>query len=128
MEAGGAVVSQPGERNSLHYAARGGVAVVAPWNFPFAIAAGMVAAGLAPGNGVVLKPAEQSPACALAVVEAFHAAGVPPGALNFLPGEGDVGAALVAHPGVHTIAFTGSGAVGLEILKTAAQLAPGQRH
>ena len=73
----------------------------------------MVAAGLATGNGVVLKPAEQSPACALAVVEALHAAGVPAGALSFLPGEGDVGAALVAHPGVHTIAFTGSGAVGL---------------
>ena len=77
----------------------------------------MVAAGLATGNGVVLKPAEQSPACALAVVEALHAAGVPQGALNLLPGEGDVGAALVAHPGVHTIAFTGSGAVGLEILQ-----------
>ena len=77
----------------------------------------MVAAGLATGNGVVLKPAEQSPACALAVVEALHAAGVPPAALSFLPGEGDVGAALVAHPGVHTIAFTGSGAVGLEILE-----------
>jgi RHH-type proline utilization regulon transcriptional repressor/proline dehydrogenase/delta 1-pyrroline-5-carboxylate dehydrogenase len=88
----------------------------------------MVAAGLATGNGVVLKPAEQSPACALAVVEALHAAGVPPAALNLLPGEGDVGAALIAHPGVHTIAFTGSGAVGLEILKTAAELKPGQRH
>jgi RHH-type proline utilization regulon transcriptional repressor/proline dehydrogenase/delta 1-pyrroline-5-carboxylate dehydrogenase len=88
----------------------------------------MVAAGLATGNGVVLKPAEQSPACALAVVEAFHAAGVPHSALNLLPGEGETGAALVEHPGVHTIAFTGSGAVGLSILKTAAELQPGQRH
>jgi RHH-type proline utilization regulon transcriptional repressor/proline dehydrogenase/delta 1-pyrroline-5-carboxylate dehydrogenase len=128
LEAGGAVVSLPGERNSLHYAARGVVAVVAPWNFPLAIAAGMVAAGLATGNGVVLKPAEQSPACALAVVEALHAGGVPREALSLLPGEGDVGAALVAHPGVHTIAFTGSGAVGLEILKRSAELAPGQAH
>ena len=128
LEAGGAVVSLPGERNSLHYAARGVVAVVAPWNFPLAIAAGMVAAGLATGNGVVLKPAEQSPACALAVVEALHAGGVPREALSLLPGEGDVGAALVAHPGVHTIAFTGSGAVGLEILKRSAELAPGQTH
>ena len=54
--------------------------------------------------------------------------GCPKGALNLLPGEGETGAALVAHPGVHTIAFTGSGAVGLSILKTAAELAPGQRH
>ena len=60
----------------------------------------------------------------LAVVEALHAAGVPPEVLSFLPGEGDVGAALVAHPGVHTIAFTGSGAVGLEILRTAASWPP----
>ena len=105
--------SSPGERNTLRYAARGVVAVVGPWNFPLAIPAGMVAAGLATGNGVVLKPAEQSPGCALAIVEAFHAAGVPHGALNLLPGEGATGAALVAHPGVHTIAFTGSGAVGL---------------
>ena len=54
----------PGERNTLRYAARGVVAVIGPWNFPLAIPAGMVAAGLATGNGVVLKPAEQSPACA----------------------------------------------------------------
>ena len=128
LEGSNGLVQLPGERNTLRYAARGVVAVVGPWNFPLAIPAGMVAAGLATGNGVVLKPAEQSPACALAVVEAFHAAGVPPAALNLLPGEGDVGAALVAHPGVHTIAFTGSGAVGLSILKTAAELAPGQRH
>ena len=128
LEGGNGLVQLPGERNTLRYAARGVVAVIGPWNFPLAIPAGMVAAGLATGNGVVLKPAEQSPACALAIVEAFHAAGVPAGALNLLPGEGDVGAALVAHPGVHTIAFTGSGAVGLEILQTAAELAPGQRH
>jgi RHH-type transcriptional regulator, proline utilization regulon repressor / proline dehydrogenase / delta 1-pyrroline-5-carboxylate dehydrogenase len=128
LEAGGAVVSLPGERNTLHYAARGVVAVVAPWNFPLAIACGMVAAGLATGNGVVLKPAEQSPACALAVVEALHAGGVPVAALSLLPGEGETGAALVSHPGVHTIAFTGSGAVGLEILRRSAELAPGQSH
>src|SRR5690348_17256156 len=128
LEHADGLVQLPGERNSIRYAARGVVAVIGPWNFPLAIPAGMVAAGLATGNGVVFKPAEQSPACALAIVEAFHAAGVPRGALNLLPGEGDVGAQLVAHPGVHTIAFTGSGAVGLEILKTAANVAPGQRH
>jgi RHH-type proline utilization regulon transcriptional repressor/proline dehydrogenase/delta 1-pyrroline-5-carboxylate dehydrogenase len=122
------LVQLPGERNTLRYAARGVVAVVAPWNFPLAIPAGMVAAGLATGNAVVLKPAEQSPACALAIVDALHAAGVPPAALSLLPGEGDAGARLVAHPGVHTIAFTGSGTVGLQILEAAARVAPGQRH
>ncbi len=80
--------SCPGERNTLRYAARGVVAVVGPWNFPLAIPAGMVAAGLATGNGVVLKPAEQSPACALAVVEALHAAGVPPGGAELPPRRG----------------------------------------
>jgi RHH-type transcriptional regulator, proline utilization regulon repressor / proline dehydrogenase / delta 1-pyrroline-5-carboxylate dehydrogenase len=128
LNAANGLVQLPGERNTLRYAARGVVAVVGPWNFPFAIPAGMVAAGLATGNGVVLKPAEQSPACALAVIDALLAAGVPKDALHLLPGEGDVGAALVAHPGVHTIAFTGSGAVGLSILQRAATLAPGQQH
>jgi RHH-type proline utilization regulon transcriptional repressor/proline dehydrogenase/delta 1-pyrroline-5-carboxylate dehydrogenase len=128
LEGSNGLVQLPGERNTLRYAARGVVAVVGPWNFPLAIPAGMVAAGLATGNGVVLKPAEQSPACALAVVEALHAAGVPKSVLNFLPGEGDVGAKLIGHPGVHTIAFTGSGAVGLEILRRSVELAPGQRH
>src|SRR4051794_41210436 len=122
MEAGGAVVSQPGERNSLHYAARGGVAVVAPWNFPFAIAAGMVAAGLATGNGVVLKPAEQSPACALALVEAFHPAGGPRGALHLLPREGDGGARVGAHPRVHTLPLPRSGAGRAGILHTPPEL------
>ena len=118
----------PGERNELCYRPRGVVAVIAPWNFPLAIAAGMTAAALATGNAVCLKPAEQSPACALALVEALHRAGVPAAALALLPGEGEVGAALAAHPGVHTIAFTGSGAVGLQILRQAAELSPGQRH
>jgi RHH-type proline utilization regulon transcriptional repressor/proline dehydrogenase/delta 1-pyrroline-5-carboxylate dehydrogenase len=118
----------PGERNHLRYAARGVAAVIAPWNFPLAIATGMTAAALVTGNAVVLKPAEQSPACALALVEALYAAGVPAGALALLPGAGEVGAALVAHPGVHTIVFTGSGAVGAEIMRTAAEIAPGQRH
>jgi RHH-type proline utilization regulon transcriptional repressor/proline dehydrogenase/delta 1-pyrroline-5-carboxylate dehydrogenase len=128
LENADGLVQLPGERNTIRYAARGVVAVIGPWNFPLAIPCGMVAAGLATGNGVVLKPAEQSPACAYAVVEALLAAGVPEGVINFLPGEGDVGAALVAHPGVHTIAFTGSGAVGLEILRRSAEVAPGQRH
>ena len=118
----------PGERNSMRYVARGVVAVIAPWNFPFAIPTGMTAGALAAGNAVVLKPAEQSPACAHALVAALHQAGVPATALALLPGEGPVGAALVRHAGVHGIAFTGSCEVGLEILRAAAQTGPDQLH
>ncbi|HSO99540.1 MAG TPA: aldehyde dehydrogenase family protein [Solirubrobacteraceae bacterium] len=118
----------PGERNELRYVARGVTAVISPWNFPLAIACGMSAAALATGNPVILKPAEQSPACALRLVEALLAGGVPAGAISLLPGLGEVGAALVRHPGVHTIAFTGSLPVGLEIMEAAARVAPGQHH
>jgi RHH-type proline utilization regulon transcriptional repressor/proline dehydrogenase/delta 1-pyrroline-5-carboxylate dehydrogenase len=118
----------PGERNEMRYAPRGVTAVISPWNFPLAIPLGMTAAALATGNAAILKPAEQSPGCALELVRALREAGVPPDALALLPGEGDVGAALVRHPGVHTIAFTGSAAVGLEIVRAAADVAPGQTH
>ena len=77
---------------------------------------------------MLLKPAEQAPGCAAELVRALREAGVPPEALALLPGEGDVGAALVRDPRVHTIAFTGSSAVGLEIVRTAAEVVPGQRH
>ena len=126
LDRGKALFQVPGERNEMRYAPRGVVAVVAPWNFPIAIPMGMTAAGLATGNSVVLKPAEQSPGCGLMVVRALREAGVPPDALALLPGEGETGAALVSHPGVHTIAFTGSGPVGLQIIRAAAE--PGDRH
>jgi len=125
---GAPLLQVPGERNELHYVPRGVVAVISPWNFPVAIPLGMVAAGLATGNAVLLKPAEQTPGCAALLVEALREAGVPPEALALLPGEGDVGAALVKDPRVHTIAFTGSNQVGLEIVRTAADVADGQRH
>ncbi len=128
LERGGSLLLVPGERNELHYRPRGVVAVISPWNFPLAIPLGMVAAGLATGNAVVLKPAEQTPGCASMVVDALRAGGVPADALGLLPGEGDVGAALVRHPGVHTIAFTGSGPVGLDIIRAAAEVVPGQHH
>jgi len=127
--AGGAPLLQvPGERNELHYVPRGVCAVIAPWNFPLAIPMGMTAAALATGNTVVLKPAEQAPGCGLRVVEALRAGGVPAGAIALLPGEGDAGAALARHPDVATIAFTGSGPVGLELLRTAADVQPGARR
>jgi RHH-type proline utilization regulon transcriptional repressor/proline dehydrogenase/delta 1-pyrroline-5-carboxylate dehydrogenase len=103
-------------------------AVIAPWNFPIAIPCGMTAAALATGNAVLLKPAEQSPGCAARLLDALRAGGVPPEAIALLPGEGDVGAALVRHPDVQTIAFTGSQPVGLQIVRDAAEPRPGQRH
>jgi RHH-type proline utilization regulon transcriptional repressor/proline dehydrogenase/delta 1-pyrroline-5-carboxylate dehydrogenase len=128
LEQGPSLIEVPGERNVMNYTPRGVCAVISPWNFPLAIPTGMVAGALASGNAVILKPAEQSPASGLACVESLREGGVPPGALHLVPGEGDVGAALVRHPGVATIAFTGSRAVGLEIVEAAARTAPGQRH
>jgi RHH-type proline utilization regulon transcriptional repressor/proline dehydrogenase/delta 1-pyrroline-5-carboxylate dehydrogenase len=128
LDAGRELLQVPGERNTMRYVARGVAAVIAPWNFPLAIPCGMAAAALATGNAVVLKPAEQSPGCALELVRALHAGGVPPAALALLPGEGEIGAQLVARPDVQAIAFTGSLPVGLEINASAARHQPGQRH
>jgi RHH-type proline utilization regulon transcriptional repressor/proline dehydrogenase/delta 1-pyrroline-5-carboxylate dehydrogenase len=128
LDEGRELVQVPGERNTMRYAPRGVAAVIAPWNFPLAIPCGMTAAALAAGNAAVLKPAEQAPASAGALVDALHEAGVPREVLSLLPGYGEVGAALVRHPGVHTIAFTGSSAVGLEILRASAETPEGQHH
>jgi RHH-type proline utilization regulon transcriptional repressor/proline dehydrogenase/delta 1-pyrroline-5-carboxylate dehydrogenase len=128
LDRGAELVQVPGERNTMRYRPRGVVGVISPWNFPLAIPTGMVAAGLATGNAVVLKPAEQSPGSAHMLVRALREAGVPPAAIHFLPGYGDAGEALVRHPDVHVIAFTGSGPVGQGILRAAAEVPDGQRH
>jgi RHH-type proline utilization regulon transcriptional repressor/proline dehydrogenase/delta 1-pyrroline-5-carboxylate dehydrogenase len=128
LEAGPPLLQAPGERNRMHYVARGVAAVISPWNFPIAIPAGMVSAALATGNAAILKPAEQSPGCARELVRALRDGGVPAEAVALLPGQGDVGAALVRHPEVQTVAFTGSAAVGVEIVEAAARTAPGQAH
>ena len=128
LDRGATLAQVPGERNTMRYAPRGVLAVVSPWNFPLAIPMGMVSAGLATGNTAVLKPAEQAPGCGAAVVRALREGGVPPGAISLVPGEGDVGAALVGDLRVHTIAFTGSVPVGLEIVRAAAEVPEGQRH
>jgi RHH-type proline utilization regulon transcriptional repressor/proline dehydrogenase/delta 1-pyrroline-5-carboxylate dehydrogenase len=87
----------------------GAVACISPWNFPLAIFVGQVAAALAAGNAVLAKPAEQTPLVAAAAVRALHAAGVPRGALQLLPGRGEtVGAALVGDARVQGVLFTGS--------------------
>jgi RHH-type proline utilization regulon transcriptional repressor/proline dehydrogenase/delta 1-pyrroline-5-carboxylate dehydrogenase len=123
------VQSPPGEANRLTYQGKGVTAVIAPWNFPLAIPTGMTVAALVAGNPVILKPAEQSPLVAWRLVEALAAAGAPPGTVQFLPGEGEVvGARLVEHPDVAVVAFTGSRAVGLEIVARAGVTPPGQRH
>jgi predicted delta-1-pyrroline-5-carboxylate dehydrogenase group 2 len=126
LDAGAPLLQVPGERNEMRYLPRGIAAVISPWNFPIAIPCGMAAGALAAGNSVVLKPAEQSPGCGGRIVDALRAGGVPASAISLLPGEGGVGAALVGHPDVLTIAFTGSLPVGLEINRAAAEVQPGQ--
>jgi RHH-type transcriptional regulator, proline utilization regulon repressor / proline dehydrogenase / delta 1-pyrroline-5-carboxylate dehydrogenase len=117
-----------GERNTLRYRPRGVVAAIGPWNFPLAIPAGLVAGPLVTGNTVVLKPAEQAPGSAVMLVMALREAGVPAEVLNLVTGDGATGAALVAHPQVATIAFTGSEAVGLGIIQAAASTSDAKRH
>jgi RHH-type proline utilization regulon transcriptional repressor/proline dehydrogenase/delta 1-pyrroline-5-carboxylate dehydrogenase len=112
----------PGEENRFVVAPRGVAAVISPWNFPLAILTGMTAAALATGNTVVMKPAEQSSVVAAKLTEIFREAELPPGVVHYLPGRGEeVGAALVEHPLVALIAFTGSRQVGLAINAQAAQ-------
>jgi aldehyde dehydrogenase (NAD+) len=93
---------------------------VIPWNFPLLMAAWKLAPALAAGNTCVLKPAETTPLTALLLAEVCQQAGLPAGVVNIITGAGDTGAALVAHPGVDKVAFTGSTEVGKQILRSAA--------
>ena len=98
-----------GESNMLYPRGRGVWVCISPWNFPLAIFVGQVAAALVTGNTVVAKPAEQTPLVAFEAVKLLHAAGVPTDALQCVIGLGEtVGAALVAHPNVAGVVFTGS--------------------
>jgi 1-pyrroline-5-carboxylate dehydrogenase len=117
----------PGERNRLLYIPLGVGAVIPPWNFPFAIMAGMTAASIVTGNTVILKPSSDSPTIAALFVEVLEEAGMPAGVVNFCPGSGATfGNTIVAHPKTRFIAFTGSKPVGLEIHELAAKTQPGQ--
>src|SRR5579864_564102 len=98
----------------------GVVGAIVPWNFPLLIATWKLGPALACGNTVVLKPAEQTPLSALRVGQLMLEAGFPAGAVNILTGGPETGAALVRHPEVDKIAFTGSTTVGKEIMRTAA--------
>ncbi|MBU6373442.1 MAG: bifunctional proline dehydrogenase/L-glutamate gamma-semialdehyde dehydrogenase PutA [Alphaproteobacteria bacterium] len=102
------LVGPVGEVNSWGLCGRGVFACISPWNFPLAIFTGQIAAALAAGNAVIAKPAEQTPLVAARAVAAFFDAGLPADVLALTPGEGaTVGAALVAHPGIDGVAFTG---------------------
>jgi 1-pyrroline-5-carboxylate dehydrogenase len=120
-------IQYPGERNELLYIPLGVGAVIPPWNFPFAIMAGMTAASIVTGNTVILKPSSDSPTIAAKFVEVLEEAGMPDGVVNFCPGSGaSFGNAIVEHPKTRFIAFTGSKSVGLEIHERAAKAQPGQ--
>ena len=96
-----------GESNDLSLHGRGVFVCISPWNFPLAIFMGQVSASLLAGNSVVAKPAEQTPRIAKMAVDLLHACGVPSDVLHLAAGAGDVGAALVKHPGIAGVAFTG---------------------
>jgi RHH-type proline utilization regulon transcriptional repressor/proline dehydrogenase/delta 1-pyrroline-5-carboxylate dehydrogenase len=99
----------------LEAAARGVFTCISPWNFPLAIFTGQIAAALAAGNAVLAKPAPQTPLIAALAVDLLHQAGVPATALQLLPGDGTVGAALARDPRVYSVAFTGSTETALKI-------------
>ncbi len=119
----------PGEHNEYVYEPRGTGVVISPWNFPLAIPAGMVSAGIVTGNCILFKPSGLAPVMGWMLVEVFRAAGLPPGVLQFLPGPGeDVGEYLVSHPLTDFIAFTGSKDVGLGIVKHSGEVSTGQKN
>lgn len=117
-----------GEENRYLYRPKGVALVIAPWNFPLAISAGMVSAALVAGNTVLYKPSSLSVVNGWQIYELFRDAGLPAGVLNFIPCQGEVaGDVLVGHREVDLIAFTGSRDVGLGIIERAARASAGQR-
>jgi 1-pyrroline-5-carboxylate dehydrogenase len=120
-------IQLPGELNRLVYIPLGVGAVIPPWNFPFAIMAGMTSAAIVTGNTVILKPSSDSPTIAALFMEVLEEVGLPGGVVNFCPGSGATfGNEIVAHPKTRFIAFTGSKPVGLDIHELAAKTQPGQ--
>ncbi|MFZ0238464.1 MAG: bifunctional proline dehydrogenase/L-glutamate gamma-semialdehyde dehydrogenase PutA, partial [Xanthobacteraceae bacterium] len=109
-----------GESNKLRYRGRGVFVCISPWNFPLAIFVGQIVAALVAGNTVVAKPAEQTPLIAARAVALLHEAGVPKSALHLIPGDGTIGAHLVAHRLIAGVVFTGSTETGRAINRTLA--------
>ena len=116
---GEAMPGPTGESNVLRLRGRGVFVAISPWNFPLAIFLGQVTAALMAGNAVVAKPAEQTPLIAAEAVRLLHEAGVPASALHLVPGDGRIGAALVAHPDIAGVVFTGSTEVARSINRDA---------
>ncbi len=111
----------PGEANEYAYQPRGVVAVLSVWSFPLALLAGATAAAVVTGNAVVMKPAGAAGAVAASLMDAFAAAGAPPGVVNFVAGPGEaVGEPLVRHPRVAMVSFTGSVDAGRRVYELAA--------
>jgi 1-pyrroline-5-carboxylate dehydrogenase len=116
-----------GEKNALSYIPLGVAAVIPPWNFPFAIMAGMTTAALVSGNTVILKPSSDAPVIAAKFMEVLDEVGLPAGVVNYMPGSGaKAGDFVVKHPKTRLIAFTGSMEVGLHINSEAAKAREGQ--
>ncbi|MFQ5750598.1 MAG: L-glutamate gamma-semialdehyde dehydrogenase [bacterium] len=121
------VTPVPGEENELIYIPLGVGAVIPPWNFPLAILTGMTSAAIVTGNCVLLKPASDSPTIGHKLAEIMQEVNLPAGVLNFIPGSGGtIGDAIVSHPKIRFIAFTGSKEVGLRINELAAKPREGQ--
>jgi RHH-type transcriptional regulator, proline utilization regulon repressor / proline dehydrogenase / delta 1-pyrroline-5-carboxylate dehydrogenase len=109
-----------GEENRYRHRGRGVFVCISPWNFPLAIFTGQIVAALVSGNAVIAKPAEQTPLIGAFAVGLMHEAGIPGSALQLVPGDGAVGARLVAHPKVAGVAFTGSTETAWKINRTLA--------
>ncbi|MFZ2079607.1 MAG: bifunctional proline dehydrogenase/L-glutamate gamma-semialdehyde dehydrogenase PutA, partial [Xanthobacteraceae bacterium] len=109
-----------GESNELRYRGRGVFVCISPWNFPLAIFVGQIVAALVAGNTVVAKPSEQTPLIAARAVALLHEAGAPKSALHLIPGDGVIGAHLVAHRLIAGVVFTGSTETGRTINRTLA--------
>lgn len=121
------IVPQPGEKNELVYVPLGVGVVIPPWNFPFAILAGMSAAAIVSGNTIVLKPSSDSPMMGWLFADIMKEVGLPAGVLNYFVASGaEAGDYLVGHPKTRFISFTGSMEVGLHVNELAAKTAPGQ--
>ncbi|MDE1156264.1 MAG: L-glutamate gamma-semialdehyde dehydrogenase [Acidobacteriaceae bacterium] len=120
-------IQYPGEKNLLRYVPLGVGAVIPPWNFPFAIMAGMTAASIVTGNTVVLKPSPDAPTLAARFLEVLEEVGLPAGVVNLVQGGPETGRALSESPEINFICFTGSKKVGLQIHEHAAKVFPGQR-
>lgn len=127
LKKGYPVESRKIEKNKLSYIPLGVGVVISPWNFAFAIMAGMTSAALVAGNTVLLKPASTTPVVAAKFLEVLEEAGLPAGVVNFIPGSGrEVGDYLVDHPRTRFISFTGSKEVGIRIYERAAKVHEGQ--